>query len=114
MSKIYEMNLQDAPFQLILSAQKDVEMRLCKNGREEIKKDDIIVFSNKNGNQIKVLVVDIKRFLNFVELYDYYDKTRLGYKPDEDASPDDMLIYYTKEDILKYGVLGIEIKLVKE
>ena len=114
MSKIYEMNLQDAPFQLILSAQKDVEMRLCKNGREEIRKDDFIVFSNKNGDQIKVLVVDIKRFPSFVELYDYYDKTRLGYKPDEDASPDDMLIYYTKEDILKYGILGIEIKLVKE
>ena len=114
MSKVYEMNLADIPFQLILNKQKDVEMRLCKNGREEIKKNDIIVFSNKNGSTLKVLVIDVKRFPTFKELYDNYDKSRLGYKPGEEASPDDMLIYYKKEDIVKYGVLAIEIKLLNQ
>lgn len=112
MSKIYEMNLQDSPFELILSLKKDVEMRLCKNKREEIQKDDIIVFFNKSGKTIRVLVINVKRFPTFKELYDCYDKTRLGYQENEEAHPDDMLMYYTKEDILKYGVLAIEIKLL--
>ncbi len=112
MSKIYEMNLQDGPFELILSLKKDVEMRLCKKGREHIKKGDFIVFANKDGKTIKVLVINVKRFPTFEELYDCYDKTRLGYEVNEEAHPDDMLMYYTKEDILKYGVLAIEIKLL--
>lgn len=30
---------------------------------------------------------------------------------DETANPDDMLLYYTREDIEKYGVAGIEISV---
>ena len=44
MSKIYEMNLHNEPFSLILSEKKTVEMRLNKNGRENISKGDTIVF----------------------------------------------------------------------
>lgn len=109
--KIYEMNLQDAPFEAISNGTKDVEMRLCKNGRENITKGDEIIFSNKEGKQIRVPVLNIKRFPSFKELYASYDKSRLGYSPSEIANPDDMLIYYKKEDIAKYGVLAIEIKL---
>ena len=109
---IYEMNLHNEPFELILNERKTVEMRLCKNGRENIKENDSIVFTNKDGNKLKVLVTNIKRFPSFKELYEYYPKERLGYMPNEDANPDDMLLYYTKEDIAKYGVLGIEIKLL--
>ena len=110
---IYEMNLHNEPFEAILSGHKTVEMRLCKNGRDHIQKDDIIIFTNKDGKSLKVLVVNIKKFSSFIELYKYYDKQRVGYASDEVANPDDMLKYYTKEDILKYGVLGIEIKLIK-
>ena len=105
------MNLQDAPFEAILSGKKDVEMRLNKNGRENITRGDVIVFSNNKGQQIKVLVLNIKKFPSFKELYASYDKSRLGYSSNEIANPDDMLIYYKQEDIEKYGVLAIEVKL---
>ena len=39
-----------------------------------------------------------------------YKKTDIGYKDDEVANPDDMLSYYSIEDIRKYGVVAIEIK----
>ena len=113
MSKIYEMNLHNEPFSLILSEKKTVEMRLNKNGRENISKGDTIVFTNQNGDKLKVLVVNIFKFPSFVELYKSYPKERLGYLPYEDANPYDMLKYYKQEDIEKYGVLAIEIKLIK-
>ena len=38
-------------------------------------------------------------------------KKRFTYKNEtlSSANPDDMLMYYTKEDIERYGVLGIEL-----
>jgi ASC-1-like (ASCH) protein len=40
---------------------------------------------------------------------------KCGYTADElaTASPDDMLEYYSKEQIEKYGVVGIEIEVKK-
>ena len=113
MSKIYEMNLHNEPFSLILSEKKTVEMRLNKNGRENISKGDTIVFTNQSGDKLEVLVVNIFKFPGFIELYNSYPKERLGYLPSEDADPNDMLKYYKQEDIEKYGVLAIEIKLIK-
>ena len=40
-----------------------------------------------------------------------YPKLSLGYLADEIANPNDMLEYYSKEDISNFGVLAIEIKL---
>ena len=113
MSKIYEMNLHNEPFSLILSEKKTVEMRLNKNGRENISQGDTIVFTNQNGDKLKVLVVNIFKFPSFNELYDSYDKERLGYLSNEVADPNDMLKYYKQDDIEKYGVLAIEIELIK-
>ena len=110
---IYHMNLAKAPFGLIKSGQKTVEMRLCKPERESISEGDTIVFrSNEDGQTLSVLVLNIVKFPSFKELYKAYDKARLGYQLDEKADPDDMLIYYQKEDITKYGVLAIEIQLL--
>ena len=39
-----------------------------------------------------------------------HNKISIGYTENEIANPDDMLMYYSKEDIEKYGVLGIELK----
>ena len=56
----------------------------------------------------------VLRYNSFAELYNNFDKVSLGYKEDELASPDDMELYYSKEEQEKYGVLGIEIKLVND
>lgn len=113
MSKTYKMSLQDTPFQLILNGQKSVEMRLNKGDRKEMCKGDYIVFTSPKGEKITVLVLDIKFFSDFEKLYAYYDKKLLGYKADEIADYHDMEIYYNKEDIKQFGVMGISIKLIK-
>ena len=109
----YQMNLAEIPFGLIKSGQKTVEMRLCKPERELIKPNDRIVFHNeKTGQNLTVLVLNIRKFPSFHELYKAYDKASLGYTENEVADPDDMLLYYRKEDIQRLGVLAIEIALV--
>ena len=109
---IYKMNLAKKPFDLIKSGQKTIEMRLNKPERSNIVKGDTIEFtSNYDGSKLSVLVLNISKFPSFDDLYKAFDHTKLGYQKGEAADPDDMLIYYKKEDIEKYGVLGIEIKL---
>lgn len=108
------MNLHHEPFISIKSGEKTIEMRLNDEKRALIKVNDNIVFKNNETNEeIKVLVINIYRYESFEELYKHHDKVSIGYKKDEIARPEDMLVYYSKEKIEKYGVLGIEIKLVK-
>ena len=109
---IYEMNLNPGPFKLIKSGKKTIEMRLYDDRRKNIKVDDEIWFTNTETKEIlMVKVINLYRFNNFEELYAYFDKTKLGYEVDEIAKPSDMEIYYPKEKIDYFGVLGIEIAL---
>lgn len=109
---MHKMNLQDLPFEAINSGQKTIEMRLYDEKRQKIKVGDIIEFSNNSNDIIKTKVIDIHRFNNFDELYNNFDKEKLGYFEDEVANPNDMSKYYSEEDIKKYGVVGIEIKKI--
>jgi ASC-1-like (ASCH) protein len=59
------------------------------------------------------LLVDVLKlhiFDNFKDLYKHFSKVSLGYKENEIANPEDMNIYYSKDEQDKYGVVGIEIK----
>ena len=87
-------------------------MRLKNKGRENIKSGDQILFTNQNsGEEILTDVISVSSFSTFDELYQHFDKTRLGYKENEIADPKDMLIYYDQTDIKRCGVLAIEIKV---
>ena len=112
---IHELNLHPAPFKAIKEEKKTIEMRLNDEKKSLIQIGDFIVFTNRENNeQIKCEVTNIFHYKNFDELYKNHSKTLLGYEENEVANPDDMLIYYSRERIEKYGVLGIEIKLIKE
>lgn len=114
MNMKHELNLHPEPFASIKSGHKDIEMRLYDERRRKIKVGDEIEFTNRETNE-KLLckVIDLHRFKSFDELYQAFPKTRLGYKEDEVAHPEDMGKYYSKELRDKYGVIGIEIKLLK-
>ena len=108
----WEMNLHPEPFELIKNGHKDIEMRLFDERRKDIKIGDTIVFTNNQTlEKLSVEVINLYHFNSFEELYQHFDKTRLGYREDENANPKDMEKYYSKDNILRYGVLGIEIKL---
>ncbi len=109
----YKMHLTEKPFFMIKSGKKDIEMRLYDEKRQKIQKGDIIEFSNvETGQTINTEVVDIHKFNDFTELYSDFDKVRLGYYDDEEAKPADMSQFYSDEEIKKYGVVGIEIRII--
>jgi len=110
---IHKMKLQNLPFTCIKDGSKDIEMRLYDKKRKQINIGDIIEFTNVlDDEKISAKVVNLHNFNSFKELYDSFNKTRIGYKNNEEALPEDMEQYYSKEDIKKNGVVGIEIKLI--
>lgn len=114
-SKTVEMKLNSQAFERIKNGTKTVELRVNDEKRKVLKAGDRIVFSQRDneGNKMDVLVKKIKKFSSFAELYAAYDKIKLGYKADEEAKPEDMGKYYSKEDMAD-GVLAIEFKLLKD
>lgn len=106
------MKLHVDPFNKIEEGTKTIEIRLYDEKRKNINIGDEIEFTNRtNGKTLNVEVIGLYRYNNFEELYNNFSKEQLGYSKEENANPDDMSKYYSKEDILKYGVVGIEIKL---
>lgn len=110
----HNMKLKNDPFQKIKNKTKDIEMRIYDEKRKLVQKGDIIEFTNlKTGEKIKTLVIEIHKYNSFEELYNDFNKTRLGYKENEDANPYDMEQFYPKEEMDENGVVGIEIKLIE-
>lgn len=108
---LYEMRLQPAPYAAIESGKKTVELRLYDEKRQKITAGDLIRFTNTQTQETFLTkVLAVTRFADFESLYAAFEKTCLGYAPNELANPKDMLAYYSAEDIAKYGVAAIEIK----
>ena len=110
---IHEMRLHNSPFKLIKNGTKTIELRLNDEKRKLIKVGDIIRFTNRvTLEELDAEVINLYSYSSFEELYKHFDKVSMGYKEDEEANPDDMEQYYTKENQEKYGVIAIEIKKV--
>ena len=104
------MHLNELPFAPIKSGQKTVELRLNDEKRRAIRVGDHILFNDS----LEVEVLALHACPDFAGLYAAFPLSALGYLPEEEASatPDDMLAYYTSEQIKQYGALGIEIKVI--
>lgn len=111
---MHEMRLNNVPFSLIKEGIKTVEMRLYDEKRKSIKVGDTITFINRLTNEkVKTKVIYLHIYDSFETLYRDFDKISLGYKKDEECSYKDMEKYYSIEKQKEYGVLGIEIELIK-
>lgn len=111
----HKMNLNPEPFAMIRSGQKTIELRLNDEKRKRIQVGDIIEFTqSETREKLITKVVAIHRFDSFAELYQKLPLLKCGYKKAdiETAKPEDMNLYYTPEQQAKYGVLGIEIKII--
>ena len=110
---MHEMRLHDEPFKLIQSGTKTIELRLYDEKRQQIQVGDIIEFTSRATGEVqKTKVIAMHIYSCFADLYRDYDKVSLGYGKDEEAKPEDMELYYSKEEQEKYGVVGIEIELL--
>ena len=84
----------------VMTSTDDSKMELSQ------KNDEIISNANKE-------IINDANTGTFTELYDKFDKIRLRYNKEDVAKPEDMEQYYSKEDIDKYGVVGIEINVIR-
>lgn len=111
---IHNMKLYQSPFDKIANGSKKIELRINDEKRQKISVGDIIEFHNYNdeSNAIKVKVKALHKYPDFYQLYKQFDKALMGYNENETANPADMEEYYSKENINKYGALGIEIELI--
>lgn len=109
---IHKMKLYPSSYEKVKNQSKTIEMRLCDDKRKIVQIGDKIEFVNTENKEILYCkVINIYKYASFEELYNSHDKIAIGYEENEEANPNDMLMYYTKENIAKYGVLGIEVKL---
>lgn len=109
----HEMKLNNDEYYNIKNGLKDIEVRVNDKKRKQIKRNDIIEFSNviNISEKVFVKVVDITNFKTFNDLYGYYPLERFG--PDNKSKKELIStiykIYSRKEEQL--GVLAIEIEL---
>lgn len=109
------MKLNPAPFEMIKSGQKTIELRLFDEKRQQIKVGDEIIFTNTvTGETLETSVVNLHRFDSFEELYKSLPLLQCGYTSEniEKATPADMEQYYSVEEQKEYGVLGIQIRVL--
>ena len=110
------MNLHPQPFAMIAAGKKTIELRLYDEKRQAIRPGDLIVFSNTQAPQdtITAEVQMLHLFPSFTELYKTLPLEQCGYLSEEvsTASPRDMDAYYSPNQQARYGVVGIEIKLL--
>lgn len=111
------MSLYETPFNLIKTEIKTIELRLNDEKRSLIKINDYIIFENINdrSDKIKAKVTNLYPFKSFKELYSKLDLLKCGYTQNnvKEAKYTDMIEYYSLEQQKEFGVLGIELKLVK-
>lgn len=112
----HEMKLHPAPFEMIARGKKTIELRLYDEKRRKIRVGDEIVFTCTEPPYaaLSAEVVGLHRYDSFRELYADLPLLKCGYTEADidDAGPEDMNAYYSKEQQALYGVVGIEIRLM--
>ncbi len=108
----HNMKLWRDAFNHIADGSKTIELRLNDEKRQQISVADTIIFScTKSNDTITAKVKALHKFNDFKELYENLPLDKCGYSADElqNARYTDMEQYYSKEQIAKYGALGIEL-----
>jgi ASC-1-like (ASCH) protein len=111
-----EMKLRRQPFENIKNGTKRTELRLFDEKRQLINLGDTIIFSeiDNPNNTLKVKVIGLSRFKTFRDLFKCLDPIACGWKDIQNLESmiKQMRVYYSEEEELKYGVLGIHLELL--
>lgn len=109
------MNLELSAFLKIANGSKTIELRLNDKKRQKINIGDRIEFRCSEINSVIFAeVIKLHKFLDFEQLYKALPLEKRGYSKNDlkSAHYTDMEKYYIKEQIKKYGVLGIELQKI--
>lgn len=109
----YRSRVGAETFNLIQSGQRIIEPRLNDATHRAIKVGDLIVCVNQDTNEeLVVKVVGLLRFGSFKELFNAYPSERFG--KSEQELLNDMRKYYSQDQELANGVVGIKIHRLKQ
>lgn len=109
------MNLELSAFLKIANGSKTIELRLNDKKRQKINIGDRIEFRCSEINSVIFAeVIKLHKFSDFEQLYKALPLEKCGYSKNDlkSAHYTDMEKYYIKEQIKKYGVLGIELQKI--
>lgn len=114
----HHMHLDREPFREIKTGVKTIELRLNDEKRRKIRVGDRILFTDNSDrtDTLEAEVVALHPFRDFRELYANLPLEKCGYTDAEavrNARPEDMSAYYPVELQQTYGVLGIELRLLR-
>ena len=111
----HSMNLEPSAFLKIAKGSKTIELRLNDEKRQKINIGDRIEFRCGEINSVLFAeVLKLHKFPDFEQLYKVLHLEKCGYSKNhlKTAHYTDMEKYYTKEQIEKYGALGIELQKI--
>ncbi|PID83149.1 RNA-binding protein [Candidatus Campbellbacteria bacterium] len=105
---LHKMNLRKIPFKQIENGVKNIELRLNDEKRKNLKIGDEIIFILENSEKkltkkVKELIVKDK----FSEIFlEKFRQKEAGFLENDDVD-EQMEKYYSKQNIKKFGVVGI-------
>lgn len=108
------MKLQPYSFDKIRDGKKIIEVRLFDEKRREIKLGDTIEFKREpeQTETVDTEVIGLLQYTSFEDLVNDFPADNFGHF-DKDELLGTIYSFYKKEDALKFGVLGIRIRLIK-
>lgn len=111
MPTTHHLHLDADIYSLVANGSKTVESRLNDEKRQLIQVGDTIIFKDRGSNHILTAsVTALERYNTFEELFATRPARDFG-GPDTDWLVKQVHSFYDQDDILRYGVLGIVIKL---
>jgi len=110
--KHHHMKLATVPYNKIVSGKKIIESRLFDEKRQQISIGDTIEFSedDKPKNVVRATVTDLFRYKTFKELFAVHEPSLFG-EESRDFLLSQIKQFYSDEDELKYGVVGIRLQV---
>ena len=109
----HEMRLNAIPFNAIRSGKQQIETRLYDEKRQAIKVGDTITFylRPEEVESFTAEVIGLSIFKSFKDLFQAIEKIKFGYEENDtlDYQINCMLKYYSEEDQVKDGVVGIHL-----
>ncbi len=109
---VHQINLNDDEFKKVKKNKQSFILQLNDEDNKSIKVKDKIRFLN-GKKKIKKKVKDLHTYSTIEEISQNIKNKQLGFKKKETINYNNLIKEFKKDDIKKYGLLGIEIKRKK-
>lgn len=105
--------VSSSAFAQITKGDRVIEPRLNDDSHRRIRPGDLIIVTNRGTHEeVVAKVVGVLRYPSFVELFQAYPPARFGVA-DEREILAEMRRYYSPDQEMTHGVLGIKLHVLK-